>query len=48
MKARLVSTAQLELKAASEYYESARKGLGLEFLAEVEATIRLIESHPLA
>jgi toxin ParE1/3/4 len=29
------------------FYESARKGLGAEFLAEVEATTHLIESFPL-
>jgi len=31
-----------------EFYESSREGLGSEFLGEVEATIRLIESYPLA
>ena len=31
-----------------EFYESAQAGLGAEFLVEVEATIRLIESFPLA
>jgi ParE toxin of type II toxin-antitoxin system, parDE len=48
VKARFVSTAELELKAAMDFYESARKGLGAEFLAEVEATTNLIESFPLA
>lgn len=48
MKGRLVSIAELELKEAMEFYESARTGLGAEFLAEVEAAIRLIESFPLA
>jgi hypothetical protein len=48
VNARLVSTAELELKEALEFYESAREGLGIEFLNEVEATIRLIESYPLA
>jgi hypothetical protein len=43
-----VSTASVELKEAMEFYESAREGLGAEFLAEVEATLRLIESFPLA
>lgn len=47
MKARFVSTAELELKEAMEFYESAREGLGAEFLAEVEATTNLIESFPL-
>ena len=48
MKARFVSTAELELKEAMEFYESAREGLGSEFLAEVEATTNLIESFLLA
>lgn len=48
MKARSLSIAELELKEALESYESAREGLGAEFLAEVEATIRLTESFPLA
>ena len=48
MKARFLSTADLELKEAVEFYESARAGLGGEFLAEVEATTHLIESFPLA
>jgi hypothetical protein len=48
VKARFVSTAELELKEAMEFYESARAGLGVEFLAEVEATTKLIESFPLA
>jgi len=33
VKARFVSTAELELKEAMEFYESAREGLGAEFLA---------------
>ena len=48
MKVRFASTAELELKEAMEFYESARTGLGAEFLAEVEATTDLIESFPLA
>jgi hypothetical protein len=48
VKARFVSTAELELREAMEFYESSRAGLGAEFLAEVEATTRLIESFPLA
>ena len=31
-----------------DFYESARTGLGAEFLAEVEATTNHIESFPLA
>lgn len=48
MKVRFVSTAELELKDAMKFYESARAGLGAEFLREVEATTQLIESFPLA
>ena len=48
MKVRFVSTAQLELKEAMAFYESAKKGLGAEFLQEVEAATHLIETHPLA
>ncbi|HEY5345897.1 MAG TPA: type II toxin-antitoxin system RelE/ParE family toxin [Verrucomicrobiae bacterium] len=45
---RFTSTAEAELKVAMEFYQSAREGLGAEFLAEVEATTNLIESFPLA
>jgi ParE toxin of type II toxin-antitoxin system, parDE len=48
VKARFVSTAELELKEAMEFYESARAGLGVEFLAEVEAATKLIENFPQA
>jgi hypothetical protein len=48
VKVRFVSTAELELKEVLEFYESAQEGLGADFLAEVEATTRLMESHPLA
>jgi plasmid stabilization system protein ParE len=48
VKVRFVSTAEAELKEAMEFYEVTREGLGAEFVAEVEATTRLIESFPLA
>jgi plasmid stabilization system protein ParE len=48
VRTRFVSTAELELKEAMEFYESARAGLGAEFLREVEATTKLIQSFPLA
>ena len=48
MKARFTSTAELELKEAMEFYQSAQAGLGADFLAEVQATTQLIESFPLA
>jgi hypothetical protein len=48
VKVRFASPAELELKEAMEFYESARTGLGAEFLVEVEATANLIESFPLA
>jgi hypothetical protein len=38
----------MELKVALELYQSAREGLGAEFLAEVQAATNLIESFPLA
>lgn len=48
MKARFTSVAEIELKEAIEFYESAQTGLGAKFLVEVEATTRLVETHPLA
>ena len=48
MKARFVSTAELELKEAMDFYDSAQPGLGAKFLQAVEAATRLMESHPLA
>ncbi|HAO80753.1 MAG TPA: plasmid stabilization protein [Verrucomicrobia subdivision 3 bacterium] len=48
MRVRFTSTAEVELKEAMEFYQSAREGLGAEFLAEVQAAINLIESFPLA
>ena len=48
MKVRFASPAERELKEAVVFYESAQEGLGADFLAEVEATTRLIEFHPLA
>jgi hypothetical protein len=38
----------MELKEAMEFYQSAREGLGAEFLTEVQAATNLIESFPLA
>ena len=48
MKSRFLSTAELELKEAMEFYEAAKEGLGAEFLVEIEAAVGLIEAHPLA
>jgi hypothetical protein len=48
MKVRFVSTAELELKEAMEFYEATQPGLGTEFLAEVQATTNLIKSFPQA
>jgi hypothetical protein len=47
VKAHFTSIAERELKEAMEFYETAQVGLGAEFLAEVEAAVRLIEAHPL-
>jgi hypothetical protein len=46
VKAHFTSIAELELKEAMEFYESAQSGLGAEFLSEVQAAVRLIETHP--
>lgn len=48
MKARFAFAAERELKEAVEFYESARAGLGTEFLLEVEAATKLIENFPQA
>lgn len=48
MKARFTSAAELELREAMEFYEAAQNGLGARLLDEVEAAVRLIETHPLA
>ena len=48
MKACFTSIAELELKEAMGFYETAQAGLGAEFLTEVEATTRLIEAYPQA
>jgi hypothetical protein len=48
VKARFTSVAELELKEAMAFYETAQSGLGADFLAEVATTTRLIEAHPLA
>jgi len=44
VKARFLSTAEIELKEAMEFYEAAREGLGAEFFAEIETTV--ISSKP--
>jgi toxin ParE1/3/4 len=46
MTYRLLSVAQQELADAMEYYERASPGLGLEFLDEVERTVRRILLQP--
>ena len=38
--------AEAELNAAIEYYEKMARGLGLDFLAEIERGIDLIERFP--
>jgi hypothetical protein len=44
VKVRFLSTAELELKEAMEFYEAAREGLGAELLAEIETTVSLMFS----
>lgn len=48
MRVRFTSTVETELKEALGFYQSAREGLGAEFLAEVQAATNLIKSFPLA
>lgn len=48
MRARLLSTAEIELQEAIKFYEAAEQGLGARFLEEVEASLARIEAHPLA
>jgi plasmid stabilization system protein ParE len=40
--------AQEEMTEAARFYETQSKGLGTEFLAEVERTVAAITSHPKA
>jgi len=46
VKARFLSTADAELAEAVDYYTTIHPGLGLKFLVQVEAAVRLIETHP--
>ena len=48
MTVRFLSTAEVELKEAAEYYEAAEVGLGARFLDEVDAAKQRIAQHPLA
>ena len=48
MRARFLSTAEAELAEAMNYYGGIEPDLGARFLAEVEASVALIEAHPLA
>ena len=48
MNVRFTSVAEMELRAAMEFYEAAQTGLGAKFLSEIEVATRLIEAHPLA
>lgn len=43
---RLESEATEELRAAVQWYEGRRPGLGGEFLAEVHQVLRTIQEHP--
>ena len=48
MTYRFLSPAKAELAEATEYYENAVPGLGLEFLDEIETTIARIVRQPQA
>jgi toxin ParE1/3/4 len=46
VKLRFLSEARAELDDAALYYESARTGLGGEFLAEMDVALAFIEQFP--
>ena len=46
MSFRFLTPAITELEEAAEFYESRDRGLGLEFLSEVEDTLFRIGEHP--
>jgi plasmid stabilization system protein ParE len=46
MKYRFLSPALSELSGAIDYYQLQKKGLGFEFLAELEATILRVLQFP--
>lgn len=46
MKLRYHPRARVELNQATDYYEERRRGLGWEFLEEVQLTIRRILDFP--
>ena len=48
MSYRLLPPARRELKKAARFYEERVPNLGIEFIAEVRATIRRILAHPQA
>ena len=43
---RFLSPAEREMVQAARYYESKVPTLGAEFLLEIEAAVRSIETHP--
>jgi len=46
MPVRFHRAASAEAVAARDWYEHARRGLGANFVAEVERVVKLIEQHP--
>jgi len=48
VRIRFTSAALSELKEASEYYESQQRGIGADFLKEIEAATERIQSNPSA
>jgi plasmid stabilization system protein ParE len=43
---RFLQPAELELLDAAKYYELQAKGLGSEFLARIEATVKDVQGNP--
>ena len=48
MKCSFHPEAEAEFLAAIDYYEGCRKGLGLEFAAEVRSVVARVAAHPRA
>ena len=43
---RVLPDAEAELQSAAIWYENRRRGLGVEFVAEVDQALQLVVEHP--
>ncbi len=48
MKVRFLTLAQLEVDEAVAWFEERAEGTGVDFLDELDRTVRLIKAYPLA